>query len=733
MRRQAAGLAVLAALATAPAAGAAVDVPHSGWSWGSPRPQGNDLRVLEFADGGRGYAAGAFGTLLRTDDAGAGWTGIPTGRQIDFTELDVVGPDAFVVGGGCTLRRSDDGGRTLKRLPFAASESSCPAPLAAISFSSLQAGVLALRDGTMLHTDDGGRTFSRRASVPNVTDVTFATPGAGLAVASAGGGSEIFRTGDGGASWTSVAVTPARVASLHLAPGGSAYAVGADPAIHRSVDGGLTWEQAEMDGMPPGTTVTGIQCRDATTCLMTTASGDRLLRTEDGGDTVTVVGAGDEGLRALAWAGPQRVVAVGDRGATVASSDAGAGFARVGGELPGRYTAIRSSGGDLAFAVGERGALARTTDGGITWTPGAVSTSQNVVDASFATAATGYVLDSGGTLLRTDNSGASWRILATGSSTGRSVVAMSANTVVVAGRGLRRSANGGETFDAVGPRGAAVERLDRAGRALVAYGRRTLLMSGDGGRRWRKVRRPSKRRAISTADFVSSRAGYLLDDTGRVFVTRNGGRRWRELLALGASNVDGLAFSDSRRGWLVLDEYRGDRGGWLLRTDDGGRTFRPQLVSRSPLSGRALGTPTLVASGSRKGIAVSLGIETTDDDYSGETTTISGPQSFFTTAKAGDAGAKQRLSLRGPARRARRGARVRITGRLVPARGGETVLVSIRPAKSSTWRSVSVRADSEGRFSLTRRADRDLRVVAHWHGDDTRRPAGSRVLRVRVR
>jgi photosystem II stability/assembly factor-like uncharacterized protein len=731
-------------MVTAPAAGAAVDVPQSGWSWGSPRPQGHDLFALEFAEGGRGYAAGAFGTLLRTDDGGATWAGIPTGRQIDFTELDVVGPDAFVAGGGCTLRRSDDGGKTLKRLPFAASESGCPAPLRAMSFASPQAGFLALQDGTILRTEDGGQTFSRRTSVPAGTisgaesppnDLAFASGDAGLAVSriGRGGNSEIFRTLDGGETWTSVAITPSPVRDLHLAPGGVAYAVGdGQTPVHRSTDGGATWEPAAMEGLEGEVTISRISCRDASTCLMTT-SDSFLLRTDDGGETVTIVPAKEPGLRALGWAGPQRAIAVGVRGATVVSTDAGEHFARLDGELPGRYTAIRSSGGDLAFAVGLRGALARTTDGGATWTPGAVSTSQDVIDASFATATAGYALDSGGTLFRTDNGGASWRILATGSRTGRSVQAMNAKTVVVAGRGLRRSANGGDTFDTVGPRGSGVERLDRAGSALVAYGRRTLLMSGNAGRRWRKVKRPSKRRTISTVDFVSSRTGFLLDDTGRVFVTRNGGKRWSEVLALGASNVDGLSFADARHGWLVLDEYRGDRGGWLLRTDDGGRTFRPQLVSRTPLIGRALGTPTLLANGARKGIAVSLGVVTTDDDYSGVTTTISGPQSFFTTAKGGVAGRATRLTLRGPAKRPARGKPARISGRLSPARGGETVLVSIRTARSSTWRSVAVRVASDGRFSLTRRADRDLRVVAHWQGDDTRASAGSRVLRVRVR
>ena len=61
------------------------------------------------------------------------------------------------------------------------------------------------------------------------------------------------------------------------------------------------------------------------------------------------------------------------------------------------------------------------------------------------------------------------------------------------------------------------------------------------------------------------------------------------------------------------------------------------------------------------------------------------------------------------------------------------MLISLRSARSSTWRRVSARADSSGRFTLTRRADRGLRAVAQWAGDETRAAAGSRVLRIRVR
>ena len=71
-------LAIVAALAFAPSASAQVSVGHSGWSWGNPVPQGNTLHAVEFS-GGIGYAAGDFGTLLRTPDGGSTWQGIATG------------------------------------------------------------------------------------------------------------------------------------------------------------------------------------------------------------------------------------------------------------------------------------------------------------------------------------------------------------------------------------------------------------------------------------------------------------------------------------------------------------------------------------------------------------------------------------------------------------------------------------------------------------------------------
>src|SRR3954452_3519296 len=140
-------LAALAAATTtaalmAPAADAAnVGVGQSGWLWGNPQPQGNTLRAVEFA-GGVGYAAGDFGTLMRTTDGGQSWTGVPTGITSNLTRIRAVDANTVVLGAGCVLRRSDDGGATFRRVPFTNSETNCPAQLQSFQFPTPLIGYL---------------------------------------------------------------------------------------------------------------------------------------------------------------------------------------------------------------------------------------------------------------------------------------------------------------------------------------------------------------------------------------------------------------------------------------------------------------------------------------------------------------------------------------------------------------------------------------------------------------
>src|SRR4051812_39241762 len=155
-------VAALALIAAAGAQSKDVTVGHSGWNWGNPQPQGNSLRAVEFS-GSRGFAAGEFGTLLRTDDRGRSWTGIATGTTEALDRIALPDEDTVVVGGGCELRRSDDAGATFKAIAFT---DDCDNGLVAMSFPSSQVGYLVLDKGSVLRTEDGGATFAARGAVP---------------------------------------------------------------------------------------------------------------------------------------------------------------------------------------------------------------------------------------------------------------------------------------------------------------------------------------------------------------------------------------------------------------------------------------------------------------------------------------------------------------------------------------------------------------------------------------
>jgi photosystem II stability/assembly factor-like uncharacterized protein len=722
MRRTIVALAcALGALAVTPAlAPAAVQVGSSGWQWGNPLPQGNAIRALSFA-GTQGYAGGDFGTLLHTTDAGATWTGLPSGTFAGLTEVQAIDGDSVFAGGGCVARRSDDGGRTFKRLAFTPVESSCREGLAAGWFVNERTGYLVLTDGTVLRTDNDGDTFAQRNPLPGTpaqsgtarpVDAVFLSDAVGVAATSDG---RLFRTVDGASSWTLVATSAPPVRALAFSDASNGAAVGDGGVFLHTTDGGATWTAQDLGAGVPD--LASVRCASPSLCLATTRSGAQLVRIDRVEGVVRLVTPSPDPIFAAAFASPTRVVVGGATGATALSDDAGRTFATVGGRLTGRFLRMRAGGRPgTAFAPGENGALAKTLDGGQTWVRGNVSTSEDVLDVSFPTPTDGFALDVSGGVFRTRDGGTTWRPLDTGSTaSARAVVAPSPTTVVLAGpTGLRRSTDGGDTFAAAGGRAIARARLagvDRAGTTLVAYGPRAVFRSTDRGRTWRTVGRSSRRAVPVKVDFVDARRGFWLGTDGRVYRTANGGRRWTLLRATGTEQVRGLAFSSPTRGYLVIERFGGlaSRSGFLLRTTDGGATWHPQLVVAAPIPG--------------EGIAAAPG----GTDY-----VLGGDSGLLSSRTGGDAGRASTITLN-PRRALRRPATVAITGRLSPARGNELVTVSALAPGSTRWQHQTVRTAATGAFTTSWRLRRGTtRLVAQWQGDFASTGDGSTVLSVRA-
>jgi photosystem II stability/assembly factor-like uncharacterized protein len=723
-------VAALSLVAACPAeAQVQVQVSQSGWQWGNPTPQGNTIRAMDFI-AGRGYAIGDDGTALRTDDGGGTWSGLATGTSQDLARVQAVTPDVLVVlgGDGCVVRRSDDGGKTFRKI-YVLAETNCPEPVAASYFVDAQTGYLLLRNGDVLRTTDGGQSFGRGTAIPGTpgssgggsavpADAIFTSPEAGVVFLA--GTNRAFRTTDAGASWTPEPdVEAGSVTRMRPVSATTFYAFGPDTLL-RSTDAGQTWQRRAAGA---GQTITGIGCATDDLCLLTTDRGDRLLRTSDGGATAETITASTAALYAAGFSSATRAIAAGAGGATVVSDDGGRNYAPVGGDIAGSFPFGLRLGPvpGVALALGARGQLARTTDDGVTWRAINVATSADMQDTSFSTADAGYALDQRGGLFRTSNGGASWSPIDPGTTAAPRAVITSGNVVLLAGpRGVRRAAGGGE-FNLVNAR-AAVGHFDRGGSAVFAWGARTIIRSAANGRRWTAVKLPSRRTRLRDVEMTSASAGFALDSSGRVWRTRNGGRRWSELPAVGTSGGLALSFGSASSGYLTLRSWPADGGvAYVLKTSDAGRHWRAQRIA----AGSFPGSEGVIAPSATRAYAL------TSTPAAGNGIV----RSLFTTGSGGDAGAPSRLSLTSDRRRVSRSTRrITVRGALAGAQGGEPIVVSARRNGSTRWIEQVVTAGANGgRFTATFNLRGGGEFVARWAGDSGRRGAGSSVLQVRVR
>ena len=124
---------------------------------------------------------------------------------------------------------------------------------------------------------------------------------------------------------------------------------------------------------------------------------------------------------------------------------------------------------------------------------------------------------------------------------------------------------------------------------------------------------------------ISANNGYVLDNSGRVWRTSNGGKKWTELPGVGTGSGIALAFGSANSGYLTMRDYPADDGvAYVERTSDGGKHWRPQRIA----SGSFPGSEGVISPTAIRGYALTSTPAAGNGVF----------RSLFTTAIGGDAG-----------------------------------------------------------------------------------------------
>ena len=228
-----------------------------------------------------------------------------------------------------------------------------------------------------------------------------------------------------------------------------------------------------------------------------------------------------------------RVVAVGERGHVLVSTDAGSTWAQA--RVPTRalLTGVVLGEQGLGWAVGHDLVVLRTRDSGLTWETvhSAPEAEKPLLDVWFADAERGLAVGAYGTLLSTVDGGRTWteRPVHGEDDVHLNALAASPDGIYVAGEAghLYRSVDGGATFSPLpSPYEGSFFGLLPLADALLAFGLRGhLYRSEDRGATWSRVETGSEATLTSGVDLGGGRvvvgglAGTLLwsADGGKTF------------------------------------------------------------------------------------------------------------------------------------------------------------------------------------------------------------------------
>jgi photosystem II stability/assembly factor-like uncharacterized protein len=326
-------------------------IPH-------PVQGGYPLMDVQFI-GRKGWAVGAMGTILRTEDGGETWEDVPLQSDSDLYRVDFVDEQrGWAAGGRIRIAATNESMRHDKRGGFGYIYHTADGGktwqcqygergrlLFGLDFVDINTGYACGERGFLLKTEDGGVNWKEMRTTGTMNwlyGMTFKDRITGFAV---GLRETVIKTSDGGRSWAEVAA-PADRRPYGFQPiyrditfnGNTGCIVGQNGSLLMSHDGGESWSPAATFFKSEIRDLMDLRRVKFTSPLQGYAVGElgtQLMVTEDGGKSWSYRPLPDtEWLRAV-WADSSgKVVLTGEREKVMISKDRGYTWDKARGKRP---------------------------------------------------------------------------------------------------------------------------------------------------------------------------------------------------------------------------------------------------------------------------------------------------------------------------------------------------------------------------------------------------------------
>jgi photosystem II stability/assembly factor-like uncharacterized protein len=386
----------------------------------------SDVRAVRMLDvntavavGWGSFAAGLQPSIhLRTTNGGANWTYMTQQEQNrSYDNLyNIWFKDAYnglAIGGairGSVIERTTDGG--INWTPIAA------------PFGPTLYGIFGIgdkvwiggSDGLIAYTTDFGNTWKKITPIPAATiyDICFAGPNSGFA---AGYDGTLFKTNDGGQTWTSSYIFANNVApnvnGIQFLNENVGYAAHSYRLITKTTNGGNSWFAV----LPDSLTTTGhnyglffLNENLGWVCGQYTTSNGVIHKTTNGGQTwTTYQNVVAKAIRAIAFKDENNGVAVGASITALYTTNGGATWqsATVNGMTTGDLRDVVYLTPTRLIACGTN-AILKSEDGGHTWNLLPVSVPNLLYALTFKDAMNGYAVGTSGLVYQTTDGGDNW-------------------------------------------------------------------------------------------------------------------------------------------------------------------------------------------------------------------------------------------------------------------------------------------------------------------------------------